>query len=261
MKKTLKISIAAVILLLGASPCRLLAQSYDQVLTQIVAYENLKKITPATAGPELDSIIQGMIYNEGGYLAEGLKRRLVGYSSSTLILKQAAAAETAAEGNLLELLFYTRQNPVPVFITDADLHNWVVRNGAAIKLAELGFWKGANIDKTNVIEALGGFPPATAAVLVDVVSDTWYQAGNSVYERIGTSWASESLWQVYKDVRKVEFAKHSVVVKLLGQQGYITIPSVTYAEFEWSGAASVPIYLDPVTLGHCRCPWPPKAAV
>jgi len=202
----------------------------------------------------LSSIIFGMVANDLDYLSEGLKRRLLSYSTAAKILKQAAAAEYPANGDLLKLLFYSRQNTVAVFITDAGLKSLVGAHGGSILYAERGFWKNKDINQTNVIRALEGYPPATAVVLVDVISRTWYRAGTQNYEDIDTSWASQSLWQIYCDVREVELAKRSTVVKLLAFEGYLEIPTVTYAEFDWSGWASTPIYLDTVSLSSADIP-------
>jgi hypothetical protein len=231
-----------------------MAQDYDQVLAQIVQFENQKTYTAATTGPMLNSIISGMIDNDSVDLSEGLKRRLVGTCTGAKILKQAAAAENPADGDLLELLFYTRQNPVPVFITDADLKGMVSGNGVANVIAERAFWKNKNINQTNVIRALEGYPPATAIVLVDIVCRTWYRGATQSYQNIDTSWASQSLWQVYYDMREVELAKRSTVVKLLAYEGYVNIPTETDAEFIWSGSPDVVIYLDPVGLSSADIP-------
>ena len=257
MKKFKFLNITAIMgLFIGAATGRLMAQeeSYDDVIAQIKKFENQKLYTVSNTGPMLDSIISGIIQNDGGYLCEGLDRRLVGYVSAAKILKQAATAETPSDGNLLELLFYTRQAPVPVFITDVGLKGRVVQNGAAIKRAEAGFWDAKDINKTNVIQALEVYPPETAVVLVDIISRPWYQAGGQVYENIDTSWASQSLWDIFYSAREIELAKRSVVVKLLANQGYITLPSVVYADFVYSGWPSIPIYLDSVTWSVADVP-------
>ena len=65
-----------------------------------------------------------------------------------------------------------------------------------------------------------------------------------MYEDTDTSWASQSLWQIYRDARTVELAKRSAVVKLLAIQGYVSVPTSTYAYFVYSGSPEVYIYLD-----------------
>jgi hypothetical protein len=266
IKKTtiLNITVAAIALIFISEPSRLIGQtvSYSQTVTLIGTFDKEKQYVESTTGPILDLIIQGMIDNDGVYLAEGLKWRLVGNISSTRVKNGAAAAEYPDDGKLLELLFYTGQS-VPAFITDADLRSRVggiKGNGTAIKKSVESFWKNKDIT-TNLIECLEGYPPETAAVLVDVISRTWYSGVAKIYENTDVSWASESLWAIYHDVREVELAKRSVVVKLLAENGYIEIPTVTYAEFIWSqgeyGYAKWPdiaIDLDPVTWSEADVP-------
>jgi len=267
VKKTTIINIIIAViatLFIGAVPNRLNAQaylSYDQTIGLIKTFDSGKHYTN---GLTLDLIIQGMVDNDlydynspylSSYLTEGLKKRLIGGKSSEKIKKEAAAAEYPADGQLLELLYYTRQSGPQAFITDDDLRRKIGGKngtGAAIKKSIVKLWKNKDIT-TNLIECLEGYPPETASLLADIIARTYYSDAAGTYENTDTSWASESLWSIYRAARLVELAKRSVVVKLLADNGYLQIPTVAYAEFEWSQGyygydkwPDVPIYLDPV---------------
>lgn len=245
--------------------------SYDDEILLINTFEKQKVNTNKVTGPMLDQIVEGLIQNDGlppgsnpsdgiGD-SEGLKKRLVGGAGTTKIRAQAAL--TPSDGNLLQLLYYTRQSVVPAFITDDQLRGLIGGKngtGAAIKSSMSKFWNNQNISN-NFIECLEGFPSAQAAVLVDVISATWYRGSAGVYEKTITSWASQSCWQIYHDGREVELAKRSAVVKLLANQGYLTLPTVTYAQFIWSQGyygydkwPDIPIYWDTVSWSQADIP-------
>lgn len=241
------IIIATALITFGITP-RVNSQTipYDDEIVLIRTFEKQKTYTNSVTGPMLEQIVQGLIQNDGlppgsnpsdgiGD-SEGLKKRLVGSAGPAKIRAQADAALTPGDGNLLQLLYYTRQSVVPAFLTDAQFRGLVGGkngNGATIKTSIARFWNNQNISN-NFIECLESFPAPQAAVLVDVISATWYRGSAGIYENTVTSWASQSCWQIYHDGREVELAKRSVVVKLLANQGYLTLPTVTYAQFIWS---------------------------
>jgi len=249
------------------------APSYAETIELITQLQKEKTFTNTITGPILDAILQGLIANDGAPPganpedgisdSEGLKKRLVGSSSTSRIQKQAAAAMEGGDGRLLELLYYTAQSTVPAFMDDDTLRSQVggkKGTGAAIKKAIAKFWTNKSIT-TNLIECLEDYPPAQAAVLVDVISATWYRSSAHVYEQTTTSWASQSYWQIYHDGREIELAKRSVVVKLLAGQGYLTLPQQTDAQFIWSQGyygytkwPDIPIYWDPITWSASDVP-------
>lgn len=262
---------AVMALFIGVPSSRLYGQtvSYDQTISLITAFDKEKHYGTNTTGPILDLIIYGMVDNdyyysdnEYSYLSEGLKKRLL-HVSSGKIKEEAATAEYPQDGKLLELLFYTRQAAPNSFITDDDLRSKVGGKngtGASIKKSVEKFWKSKYITD-NLVDCLEGYPPETSAVLADIISRTWYSDDANVYENTDTSWASQSLWCIYRDARLVELAKRSAVVKLLADHGYIVIPTVAYAEFWWSQGyygydewPNIPIYLDEVVWSYADVP-------
>jgi hypothetical protein len=238
---------ATILLLFGGLTWPIFGQtdlSYSGVISLIGTFESQwKNNAPQTDNVMLGNIFQGMIANNSAEDSEGLKKRLVGSLSTAKMKAQGTAVGDTNEAQLLALMYYTEQSVVPAFIEDTTLRGRVGKNGAAILKAQDGFWKTATI--TNCIDALEAYPPETAAGLVKVIATTWYQGAAKIYEDTDTSWASESLWQIYDDIRTVELARHSLAVKLLANEGLVTLPTVTYADFAYSGWPSIPITIPP----------------
>ncbi|MDR3558567.1 MAG: hypothetical protein P4L61_03480, partial [Candidatus Pacebacteria bacterium] len=242
MKKNQIVGVVAVIgtCAIAGLPCISIAQqatiSYSQTVSLIATFDSEKHYTASTTGPVLDMIFWGMVDNNGAYLSEGLTKRLVGGTITAAKIKtEASAASYAYDGALLELLFYTKEN-VPVEATDAGLRSDVggaKGKGTAIKASIANLWKNKAIT-ANLTECLEGYPPDEAVVLVNVISTPWFNSSKKVYENTDATWASQSYQQICHDARMVELAKRSVAVKLLAEQGYVQIPTVTYAVFEWS---------------------------
>lgn len=217
--------------------------SYNQTMATIVSFEKMKNYGPSTTGPILASILDGMIANNCVYGYPGFKSKLLNVSE-TKVLKQAVSAIDDCDGEMLALLFYTRQT-TPSWITDKNLQNRVGDHGGNLKKSVVDKWSIPELN-TGLITVLEEYPPGTAAILVDIISQPYWSNPARTYELTAVSWASESLWQIYYDIRLVELAKRSVVVKLLNDFNYICVPSVTYAEYRYSGWPDKPIYLDPV---------------
>lgn len=196
-----------------------------------------------------------IIYNIGRYShmadSEWFKRELVGYSSARRIALQARSAEYEYEGDLLRLLYITRQS-LPSFVTDSGLKARVGKKGGPVNDAAQRVWRGNGI--RDLARCLESYPPEKAARLAQVICQTWYKGAPKNYVEVWPSWASESLSDVYFDIRMVELAKRSIVVKILGAEGLLGIPSATYAHFVWSGRASVYIPLDDVGICHKDIP-------
>lgn len=249
LKSFLNIKAATILLLFCGLPCTIFAQanlSYDGVISLISTFESQWKYnTPEANSVELSNIYKGMIMNNDTGGSEGLKKRLVGSLSTARMKLQCSAVGDTNEGQLLALMYYTRQSPVPAFIEDTGLRSRVGKNGTGILKSEDTFWKNPEI--ADCITALEAYPPQTAAILVQVIAKTWYQGSAKIYEDTYTSWASESLWQIYDDIRTVELARHSAVVKLLANEGLVTLPTVTYADFIYSGWQPIPIDIPPAT--------------
>jgi hypothetical protein len=56
-------------------------------------------------------------------------------------------------------------------------------------------------------------------------------------------WATQSKYDVIKDVRLIEMSKNSVILRLLAQKGETELPVQTAFEFEWSHAPTIKIDL------------------
>ena len=216
--------------------------SYNQTINLITTFESQKTYSPSTTGPMLNQIIQGLAANYANDgLYAGLEKRLVGSLSTTKMKLQAAGAENNADAQFLAMLYYASQSVVPAQITDDNLKSRVGKDGKGLIKAEETFWKNSNL--TNGYGAFEQYSPAMAGILASVVAMTWYQGAAKVYENTSPTWASESLWQIYSKIRLVELAKHSTVLKLLAQEGYLDLPTFTRAHFEWSGMPDIWINL------------------
>ena len=263
--KIINITIATIVFAIIGLPGQIFGQtvvSYSQTIALIAAFNKDKTYSAQTTGSTLNLIIYGMADNDYLFLSEGLKFRLGQNISLAKVKLEAAGALNVYEGNFLLLQYYTRHN-IPPNLEDTALRSrvgGVHGQGTSIKVSMANMWKSRNIT-TNLIQCLEGFDPQTAANLVNVVCRPWYSPSAKVYENTDPTWASESLLYIYTDVNTVEVAKRSVVVKLLAEQGYIQIPTYTYAYFTWSvqtfGYAKWPdiyIYLDPVNWSASDIP-------
>jgi hypothetical protein len=123
----------------------------------------------------------------------------------------------------------------PTEITDNNLYN------AAHGLAKHGitepFNKPVFLNNINYIEQL---PPQMAASFLHMIAVPIYSDNDTM------TWASESWACCLNDAQLAKVASSSAVAKLLNENGLITIPTVTYAEFQWSGWPDEAIKLTPV---------------
>jgi hypothetical protein len=237
-----------------AAPLPLKAQYYDyNSLTSIIKTYRNEKTYSAANSFLLDSILAGMDYFDGGPYG-ALPKRLVGGLAASKVTAEMKGASDAHEGALIGLLWVTQEAKVPAQLTDVGLHKAVGRDGSALKKSIAKLWERPALDDA-LIESLEGFPPEEAAVLADVVSQTWFGSQTAkVYENTYTTWAAQSLWQVYRDARFVELAKRSTVVKLLHDNYYLSIPTETYANFFYSHDPTIVIALDPVVWSNSDVP-------
>ncbi|KND49921.1 MAG: hypothetical protein AB197_00215 [Parcubacteria bacterium C7867-002] len=203
----------------------------------------MREHTPQWSGPMLHYILNGMV-DHYGESSEGLKFRLVRNISKRKVLKMAAGASDPREGKLLQLLYATRQSPVNHFITDDRLAKLFGTAAGRITTAQTHFWKRIDQDLIDVLEE---YPPEVMEILVYVIAQPFYSGirhPDTHYESATTSWASQSLWEVYNSFRRVELARRSLVVRLMAEEGIIEIPDRVGAHFLWSGRPTRWIYFD-----------------
>lgn len=225
--------------------------SFEGFAENIREFRNTNDYNSEWARCELTEIIHGLTQYSDFADSEWFRRELVGYSSARRIALQARSAEYEYEGDLLRLLYITRQS-LPSFVTDSGLKARVGKKGGPVKDAAQRVWKGKEI--RDLARCLESYPPEKAARLAQVICQTWYRGAPKNYTDVWPSWASESLSDVYFDIRMVELAKKSIVVKILGAEGILGIPSGTYAHFVWSGRESIYIDLDDVGMCHKDIP-------
>ena len=236
--------------------------SYDEVVSMTASYEKQKTYDTLTSGPQLHSILQGLldnyqyrvivspenvykghklidtIYEEYYYgYSDGLKVRLLYNVSARKLQSQAAAAVDERDAKFLELLYYTRQSPVPTFMTDRALASDFGYYGVAIYNAEVRFWKSKAITE-DLMDVIGEYPPAEATNVFYVIAQPFFSGTGypgKPYEDKIRSWASQSLWQVYFLTRQSQIAARSAVVKLLIESGQLQAPRYAPAQFIYSG--------------------------
>ncbi len=198
----------------------------------------------APTADALPRIIRGLMDNYYYEKSEGFKRELVGNISPGKIEIMARTARCKQDGDFLRLLYITKQN-LPPFLTYNGLEARVGKKGGPVKSVVKSFWKNKKIK--DLVGCLEDYPPEDAARLVDIICQPWYKGVQCSYFEVYPSQASESLWDIYFDIRLVELAKRSLIVRLLGAEGMIGIPWATYAYFDCGrGVTFIP--LDKVTI-------------
>jgi hypothetical protein len=176
----------------------------------------------------------------GGKLFAGLARKRA---------EELAGLLDPADGALFMLLYYTRQG-VPDNLTDVGLHRAVAGKGhGLINRTVKDFFADQPITP-DMYNALVNYPPALTVEYLDVLCNPWFAVGPKPYgaPHGQETYASDSYFSVAYAIRQVEFARQSVVVRLLDYMGLISIPTSVDAQFEFSGAADVTIQLSPATL-------------
>jgi len=238
MRNTLRTFIVSAVLFAGLN-LSVMAQSYpyDRTIGLIHTYTTMREYTTNVSGPILHYIINGMI-DHYGESSEGLKLRLVRHLSAGKVRKMQVAALEPREGKLLRLLYATRQSPVNYFITENRLAKLFGTAGGRINTAQRHFWDRIDQDLIDVLEE---YPPKVSEILVSVIAQPFFSGirhPDTRYETAMTSWASDSLWEVYFAFRRVELARRSLPVRLMAEKGMVEIPEHAEAYFRWSGKPS-----------------------
>jgi len=145
---------------------------------------------------------------------------------------------------LVSLLYHTRQS-ISHGMTDAGL-GWLARETERKREVVQRVVK--TLDKPEVIAALSALEDISPKELGNVatcIAATWYDtSGGLPYGAPSTTWAAQSHKRVTEDIRAVELAKRSVVVRLLVQQKDHSLPDKTTAYFQWSRAEPIKIDLS-----------------
>ncbi|MHC4405203.1 MAG: HEAT repeat domain-containing protein [Planctomycetota bacterium] len=158
--------------------------------------------------------------------------------------------ESPTEKQWLTLLYYTRQ-AVGTGVTDAALYHWMV---------DWAFMRGVNsvLDHAAVSEhlsVLNSCAPEKAAKLSGMIAAAQYLDTPKPLGALGmTTWAAGSANGVISAVRRVELARRSVVLRLLVQEGMVTLPETVSANFSWSGVSSIPIHFPPMVWSEDDVP-------
>lgn len=213
--------------------------TYNQTCALINSFESIKTYTVQTTTPLLSAILEGVVEDNCVYTYPGLKYRLVGNVSKSKLNKQSLATANWIEGDLLYLLYYSRQNGPSAKVSDKQLAQLTKDGGTKIIKWVRNQWNKKELNY-GIIDTLQDYRPETACVLIDVIAQPYWSNPAKIPELTQPTQASRDLWQIYFDARLVELAKRSVVVRLLAEHGDICIPTVTYA-------GTRPIYLDPVS--------------
>ena len=165
-------------------------------------------------------------------------KRLLLKPGQRRVFRYVAVAEPA-DARLLGLLLYSRSS-VMNNLTDAALRRAVARKGQnQIRKAD----KQWDAIAPEWLQAIEGYPLADADAIVKLAGGLWFVAGPLPEGAPGTTYASKSLRDVRYAINQMEFAKHSVAVKLLAGQGLVEIPDSVEATFDWSGGQPVTIDL------------------
>ncbi len=243
----LKLIVIAIITIIGVSLHSAFAQtvSFDQTTTYIRTFENQKYYSATTTGPILGLILIGLTQNNTSIL--GNKHDLVADLQYKKFCLQVANASNPVDADTLSLLYYTRQVGLSPSLTEKALRKAVGLDGSVIKAWVARSWEKNEVGNT-FIDVLEQFSPQINKEMIDLISQPYFKTKkDSVYKNTLVTDASESLFEVYYNVRLIELAKRSVVVKLLATYGYINIPRSVSAEFRISHAPNIVILLDDVS--------------
>ncbi len=224
------------------------APDYNYTLALIASLNSQSTITHENSADTIHVIMSAFIYY--GSASDQFKKAMFTVRRSR-VSKEIQAAEPA-EARLLSLMYATRTK-VPDNLTDDDLKFWIGKDGKWVVRNAGKPMKNQSLSRKQ-FEALENFPPDAAASLVDSICAPWFETGPLPYGASDTTWASDSLWSIYFHARKVEFARRSIVVRLLAEEGNVTIPTNTQAVFVWSGMPSISIPLPPVTWSKKDAP-------
>lgn len=216
-------------------------ESYNETCAHISTLQSLKFYYPETVTPLVNDILEGLVEDNCVYAYPGLKYRLVGRIGKALIIRQANGTYSLIEGRLFYLLYLSRQVTGPrANLSDKALLNLTKDGGLRLVGSVRRQWaKKPELSNDYYTDVLHCYNTNTAVTFVDVIAQPYWVHPARIPELTVPTPASRALWQIYHDIRLVEFARRSVAVKLLNDCGVICIPTVTYAGMR-------PIYLDPV---------------
>lgn len=219
--------------------CAQSMDTYEDALASIHDLRTNRVIMTVTVAPIIDTICVDML--EFWSDAAGLKQEIVRGVTPSKVGKWRSAAY-APEGDILALIYATRQG-VPDNFTDVRLKGVVAGHGAMVKRNTERLWKSKSIT-TNELQAIEIYEPSIAAEWVYVITDPWYISRRLPVGASSGTWASDSYRNVVQNIRLAEFAKRSVVVKLLANMGEITISPTVDAQFIYSGWPDVVINIS-----------------
>ena len=245
--------VIAAIAIFGVSVTQINAQTitFDQTTALIRTFESQKYYHPDTTGPILAQILVGLVQNNDTIL--GNKHDLVANVAKKKLDTQAANAAHPVDGDTLSLLYYTRQAPLSPSMSEKSLRQAVGADGSSIKSSVANSWKKNEVGN-SFIDVLEELNPEVNVQLIDIISQPYFTSKESVYKNTLVTYASESLFEVYYDVRLIELAKRSVVVKILATYGYVYIPRSVTAEFRLSNSPGITILLDNVAWNQYDVP-------
>jgi hypothetical protein len=138
-------------------------------------------------------------------------------------------------------------------LNEKALKRIVGADGSAIKSSVARAWQKNEVGN-SFIDVLEEFSPEINIEMIDLISQPYFNSKAPIYKNTLVTYASQSLFEVYYNVRLIELTKRSVVVKLLATYGYINIPRTTSAEFRISGDPKIVIFLDDVSWDEYDVP-------
>jgi hypothetical protein len=218
MKKTIVLIVAALLVL--QVPCEVLASLQSD--RELVSWQ----IQLLVAAPQNSSMKVGTF----GTVTPSRFRQL----------KSAALPEHKAMYSLL----YKTALGVPNNVTDAGLHDYAADDASSLKLAISQAFRKRKVTAREY-ESYSLFAPEIGARLVQATATPWFVSGELPEGAPWTTWASDSLYEIYRAISMAELAHKSVTVRLLRDFGYVTIPSSVDAYYTWSRAPNETITLPP----------------
>lgn len=245
--KKMAFSLALVLAFLGTSNAQLTSPSpnlSDLDCWNLINHVRSIAVKPANGpqvGQDLTLIIQTMVNNVNSWdYFNSLQGHLVNTISGARLAYWMKSSPHDV-GLIVQIMYLTRRGCADNS-TDAHERDVVGKTGLSVIVGVHATWSNKQLTN-SVIEVLENEPPDVAAALYQIIPRPYWYSGDLPDGANDTTWASDSLWNVLFCTAQAEWARRSVVVRLLAQQGRISIPGSVDAEYTWSGWPDTVIYL------------------
>ncbi len=214
---------------------------YNSACLTISGFHKLKAYNTPAAGQKLSGILSSLVYYQCITNSE-LKYRLLAHLSAGKLRKESLSVPNWIEGDLLALLYYSKQTGPRPNMSNEDLAALLRRKNGVTKIIDsvLKVWDKPVLNN-GLVDTLQDYRIDTAIPLAYLIAEPFWNHPAQIPESTQTSQVSRELWQAYYELRLNELVRRSVALRLLVEHGLMAIPHETYI-------GNVKIVLDPLTI-------------